>query len=437
MPREPNYQHLPYVPDYERRLWEVMVDHVFPPVRFPDGRRFDDDYLERFWFHAFGVGGPLAGEGNQYPPYYLWKIFDTRDAIAEECARYRENVRAKWESYKAAWSSRLNRVSGWLASKTGWTTRWKPLLRRSKILTLCGVELEEDYEEIERQFYESIRHTPLNDDSQRYPYFGFTPSPTPPTERTRLLQHAAGYSAISPKNQDDDDDDGENEFPIPSSPPKGGKPPSALSSKRGVFRKLRILRFKSKRPKAVRFTNINNVLVFDKFPWEPTGCYKGIVFLDMFPVLRDPVAFEVLITHLVHHITSSASLGNGVKRVDVVVGLDARGFLLGPIIALRLGAAFVPVRKKGKLPGECVTATYEKEYGSDSFDMQADAITPGQKVVIIDDLIATGGSAKAAGELVKKLGGHILEYVFIVGLTFLKGHEQLDAPVYSMIEVAD
>lgn len=87
------------------------------------------------------------------------------------------------------------------------------------------------------------------------------------------------------------------------------------------------------------------------------------MFLDIFPLLRDPVAFETLITHFVYHLTSSTIPKSPTKKVDVVVGLDARGFLLGPIIAMRLGAAFVPVRKAGKLPGECVSAAYEKEYG--------------------------------------------------------------------------
>lgn len=90
---------------------------------------------------------------------------------------------------------------------------------------------------------------------------------------------------------------------------------------------------------------------------------QGIVFLDIFPILRDPVAFETLITHFVYHLTSATIPRTPAKKIDVVVGLDARGFLLGPIIAMRLGAAFVPVRKQGKLPGECVKAQYEKEYG--------------------------------------------------------------------------
>ncbi|KAF7301338.1 Adenine phosphoribosyltransferase [Mycena indigotica] len=164
---------------------------------------------------------------------------------------------------------------------------------------------------------------------------------------------------------------------------------------------------------------------------------KGIVFLDIFPLLRNPVAFETLITNLIHHLTSHTIPASPSKKIDVVVGLDARGFLLGPIIAMRLGAAFVPVRKKGKLPGQCVSATYVKEYGEDSFEMQSDAIKPGQTVVVIDDLIATGGSAKAAGELISVQGGKTLEYLFIIELTFLKGGSKLDAPVYSIVQSDD
>ncbi|KAG9048449.1 hypothetical protein FS837_012823 [Tulasnella sp. UAMH 9824] len=284
MPRPPNYQHVPYVPDYERPLWEVAVDYVFPPIRFPDGRRFDEDYLERLWFHAFGVGGPLAEEHNRYEPHLIWKLLDARDAVVNAYAEHRQRVRTKWEWFAGACSSRLNRVSGWLGSKTGWTTRWKPLLRRSKLVPLCGITHEDEEDDVERQYYDAMRQTPLTDESQRYPHFGFTPSPTPPTERTCLLQHASLYSAISTTAQDEEDDDAEPEIPIASSPPKGGKPPSALSSKRGVFRKLHIWGLKSKRPKVVRFTNRHNVLLFEKLPWEPTGCYK------VCPFLRPPLA---------------------------------------------------------------------------------------------------------------------------------------------------
>lgn len=107
---------------------------------------------------------------------------------------------------------------------------------------------------------------------------------------------------------------------------------------------------------------------------------QGITFLDIFPLLRDPLAFETLITHLLHHITTT----HAGKKPDVIVGLDARGFLIGPILALRLGAAFVPVRKPGKLPGDCEVAEYAKEYGVDKFEMQKDAIKPGQTVIVVE-----------------------------------------------------
>ncbi|KAK0206493.1 adenine phosphoribosyltransferase [Desarmillaria ectypa] len=164
---------------------------------------------------------------------------------------------------------------------------------------------------------------------------------------------------------------------------------------------------------------------------------KGVVFLDIFPILRDPLAFETLITHLVHHITSTTISQSPTGKIDVVVGLDARGFLLGPIIALRLGAAFAPVRKKGKLPGQCVSATYEKEYGADSFEMQAESIKPGQTVIVVDDLVATGGSARAAGQLISDLGGKTIEYLFIIELLFLKAASTLDAPTYSVVQSDD
>ncbi|KAF8235911.1 PRTase-like protein [Tricholoma matsutake] len=165
--------------------------------------------------------------------------------------------------------------------------------------------------------------------------------------------------------------------------------------------------------------------------------YQGIVFLDIFPILRNPIAFETHLMHLLHHLTSHTIASSPSGKIDVVVGLDAQGFLLGPIIALRLGAAFVPVRKQGKLPGDCVVASYEKEYGTDSFEIQVGAIRAGQAVIVINDLIATGGSAKAAGELIAKQGRKTLEYPFIIELVFLEGSTKLDAPVYSIVQSND
>ncbi len=110
----------------------------------------------------------------------------------------------------------------------------------------------------------------------------------------------------------------------------------------------------------------------------------GITFLDIFPIFKSPDLTEILITHLTHHILSALPTAS---PVHVIVGLDARGFLFGPLVAMRLGASFVPVRKKGKLPGEVVTVEYAKEYGVDVFEMQQDSIQPGQNVVIMDDLL--------------------------------------------------
>ncbi|RPA79737.1 adenine phosphoribosyltransferase 1 [Ascobolus immersus RN42] len=161
----------------------------------------------------------------------------------------------------------------------------------------------------------------------------------------------------------------------------------------------------------------------------------GILFEDILPIFATPSLHESLIRAMEIHILSAhpPSLTPPFAGVDVVVGLEARGFLFGPSLALRLGAGFVPVRKAGKLPGECVKVSYEKEYGQDWFEMQVSGIKPGQRVLIVDDIIATGGSAKAAGDLVTKLGGVVVEYLFLMELDFLKGREKLAAPVFTLL----
>ena len=160
----------------------------------------------------------------------------------------------------------------------------------------------------------------------------------------------------------------------------------------------------------------------------------------MLPVLRDPITFEILITNFMSHIFTQtlprlAQEGRD-SRINYVVGLDARGFLIGPVIAQRLGAGFVPVRKHGKLPGECVQATFAKEYGEDVFEMQKGAIPAGANVLIVDDLIATGGSASAAGQLVQQQQANTVEYLFIVSIPFLGGAKKLDAPEYQYVSRA-
>lgn len=154
---------------------------------------------------------------------------------------------------------------------------------------------------------------------------------------------------------------------------------------------------------------------------------KGVLFEDIMPIFRDPASFQKLIDAFKLHIAEKK------LKIDAVVGLDARGFIFGPAIALQLGVAFIPVRKAGKLPGETVQVSYTKEYAKDTFEMQSDAIAKGQNVVIVDDIIATGGSAAAAGDLVTKLGGNVVEYWFLLELDFLKGRDKLNAPVYTLL----
>ncbi|KAK4195841.1 putative adenine phosphoribosyltransferase [Triangularia verruculosa] len=157
----------------------------------------------------------------------------------------------------------------------------------------------------------------------------------------------------------------------------------------------------------------------------------GINFIDILPLFQDPAVHNALLRALELQVLEFA----GGSKPDVVVGLDARGFLFGPSLALKLDASFVPVRKKGKMPGPCVTAAYEKEYGTDFFQMQEGAIKPGQKVLVVDDIIATGGSAAAAGSLVKQLGGELVGYLFILEIAFLKGREKLGGvPTITLLE---
>ncbi|KAK5165884.1 adenine phosphoribosyltransferase [Saxophila tyrrhenica] len=167
-----------------------------------------------------------------------------------------------------------------------------------------------------------------------------------------------------------------------------------------------------------------------QFPDFPS---PGILFEDIMPLFSSHALHTDLIRVLELKVAEAFGTKTGEKsEVDVVVGLESRGFLFGPTLALRLGAGFVPLRKKGKLPGECETEGFEKEYGEDFFQLQKDAIAKGQRVVVVDDIIATGGSAAAAGRLVRKLGGELLGYVFMMELDFLKGRDKLDAPVHTL-----
>ncbi|KAI5777273.1 phosphoribosyltransferase-like protein [Geopyxis carbonaria] len=165
----------------------------------------------------------------------------------------------------------------------------------------------------------------------------------------------------------------------------------------------------------------------------------GILFEDILPLFASPTLHAGLLRALEIHVLAShpPTLTPPFAGIDVVIGLEARGFLFGPSLALKLGAAFVPVRKAGKLPGETVKVKYTKEYGEDWFEMQKDAVKEGQRVLVVDDIIATGGSAQAAESLVNMCGGRVVEFCFILELGFLKGRDKLDAPVFTLLKGQD
>lgn len=154
---------------------------------------------------------------------------------------------------------------------------------------------------------------------------------------------------------------------------------------------------------------------------------KGIVFKDITTLLKDKVAFKNAVDQLTKRYEG--------KSVDLVLGIEARGFCLASVVAYKLGAGFILVRKPGKLPAETVKATYQLEYGTDSIEMHKDAIEPGQKVLIVDDLLATGGTAAAAVELVEKLGGEVCGIAFLIELESLRGREKMpNQEVLSLIK---
>ncbi|KAI8143143.1 phosphoribosyltransferase-like protein [Fennellomyces sp. T-0311] len=153
----------------------------------------------------------------------------------------------------------------------------------------------------------------------------------------------------------------------------------------------------------------------------------GVMFIDIFPIFRNPVALAKVIDHFVKHLEN--------KAIDVIVGLEARGFCFGPLVALKLGIAFVPIRKKGKLPGECHRVSYQKEYGPDIFELQKEAIRPDARVVILDDVLATGGTAAAAEKLIQMTGATVVESIFLIQGKELDGAAELQAPAYSLFKI--
>ena len=154
---------------------------------------------------------------------------------------------------------------------------------------------------------------------------------------------------------------------------------------------------------------------------------EGIVFKDITPLLADELAFSTVIDLIVVH------FGRG--NVDKVVGIEARGFILASPVAYHFGAGFVPVRKKDKLPYETEAAEYSLEYGTATLEIHKDAVAPGERVLVVDDVLATGGTAKATADLVERIGGKVIGLAFLIELGFLKGRDRLES--YDLFTLLD
>src|SRR3989344_1818666 len=153
---------------------------------------------------------------------------------------------------------------------------------------------------------------------------------------------------------------------------------------------------------------------------------QGIMFRDVTTLFKDPQGFQDVINAFKERYKS--------QKIDVVCGIEARGFIIGGALAKELNVGFVPLRKKGKLPHKVHRIEYNLEYGKDVLEIHEDAITSGDNVLIVDDLIATGGTCKAACDLIEKIGGKVVECAFIVDLPDLKGKEKLGRPAFALVE---
>jgi adenine phosphoribosyltransferase len=155
----------------------------------------------------------------------------------------------------------------------------------------------------------------------------------------------------------------------------------------------------------------------EKIRHVPDFPKAGILFYDITTLLQDPAGFRAAIDSLAFPFTD--------QRIEIVVGIESRGFIFGAAVADRIGAGFAPVRKAGKLPSQSIRASYDLEYGTDALEMHNDAIRAGQRVLIVDDLLATGGTARATTELVKRLGGEVHALAFLIELLALNGRGKL------------
>lgn len=154
----------------------------------------------------------------------------------------------------------------------------------------------------------------------------------------------------------------------------------------------------------------------------------GIQFKDITTAMKNPQVLKEIVDTMAKHFKD--------QQIDYIVGIDARGFIFGAALAYALGCGFIPVRKPGKLPAETITEEYELEYGTDKLEIHTDALEKGNRVVIVDDLIAVGGTAQAAAKLAQNLGAEIVAFAFVIELTELGGREKLQhiAEVYSLVQ---
>ncbi len=154
---------------------------------------------------------------------------------------------------------------------------------------------------------------------------------------------------------------------------------------------------------------------------------KGILFYDITTLLQNPQALKATVDQLTDRYSNA--------NIDVVVGMESRGFIFGMPLAYQLGVGFVPVRKPGKLPAATVSESYQLEYGTNTLEMHKDSIAPGMRVLVVDDLLATGGTAKATCNLVERLGGQVAGTAFVIELTFLNGREKLQGyDIFSLLQ---
>ncbi|MBK8570769.1 MAG: adenine phosphoribosyltransferase [Nitrosomonadales bacterium] len=153
------------------------------------------------------------------------------------------------------------------------------------------------------------------------------------------------------------------------------------------------------------------------------------MFRDITSLLKDPIGFRITIDELVRRYAD--------MEIDKVIGIEARGFIVGAALAYALGKGFVPIRKKGKLPAETIGYDYELEYGTDRIEIHADAISSGERVLLVDDLIATGGTAEAATILIEKIGGKIVECCFVIDLPDIGGRKRLEKKGYSVFALCE